>query len=167
MNVEIVSIWPGASFGLPTVIASVPSDIARPESDANYAVGFGKPPKTTRWRKGVSGNPSGKRKPREDERDWTFYDVMADELKREASVTKDGRTIKLSKERILAQASVNRAVKGDNQAARFVVETAAKAKRRQIKQEIVEDAEASRAKDREAVAQFLASFTRQKPSEES
>lgn len=35
-------------------------------SDADDAVGFGKPPKKSRWRKGQSGNPNGRPKAKSD-----------------------------------------------------------------------------------------------------
>ena len=57
--------------------------------DADEAVGFGKPPKRTRWRKGQSGNPKGRPKAKSD----YLNDAAAILSEPVTATTPDGRSV--------------------------------------------------------------------------
>ncbi len=75
---------------------------------AGYEVGYGKPPQSTRFRPGQSGNPRGRRK---DRRNFKTY--LHEELETKVTVTKDGRQRTMMKVQLIATQLVNTAVKGD------------------------------------------------------
>jgi Family of unknown function (DUF5681) len=70
-------------------------------------LGYGKPPKNTRSRKGVSGNPAGcpKRAPDLDA-------ALLREAKSRITVTENGRRIRVSKHDIIVKQFTNNAMKG-------------------------------------------------------
>lgn len=63
-----------------------------------YDVGYGKPPKSTRWRKGISGNPKGRPK-----KSKSFYDLSKKELDKKHRITEGGQTKWLSTKEIIAR----------------------------------------------------------------
>lgn len=79
-------------------------------------VGYAKPPKATRFRKGRSGNPSGRPK-----RTLTQLEVLRRELAQKVTVTENGRRRKLSKGELVAKQLVTRAVKGEVAALRMML----------------------------------------------
>lgn len=84
---------------------------------ANYDVGYGKPPTHTRWSKGMSGNPSGKRK-----RPPTFEECVHEELSR-LFPAKEGRRTRLRDvRRLLIRRLINDAMAGDNKAAKLLMD---------------------------------------------
>jgi len=85
----------------------------------NYKVGYGRPPKATRFRKGQSGNPSGKKKPPSLEK------VLKRALSRKARVSVDGAAHSLPMTDVIVEALVRKAARGDLGAIRLVLATAA------------------------------------------
>lgn len=84
----------------------------REDDDTPYAVGYGKPPKATRFRKGRSGNPRGR------PRGARGVGALLDEaLSQEVTVTEGGRTSRISKREALILSLITRAIKGDMRAA--------------------------------------------------
>ncbi|SPJ25041.1 DUF5681 domain-containing protein [Palleronia abyssalis] len=84
--------------------------------EGSYEVGFGKPPKATRFRKGRSGNPRGR------PRGARGVKVLLDEaLSRKITVTEGGRTARVSKSEALLVSLINKAIKGDIRAAAQVL----------------------------------------------
>ena len=79
-------------------------------ADRDYEVGYGKPPQSTRFAPGKSGNPSGKRKAKP-----TLSERLDRILAETISVTESGRTRKLPKEEVFLRQLVNLAMKGDRQ----------------------------------------------------
>ena len=81
------------------------------ESDDDYEVGYGKPPKSGQFKKGQSGNPKGR--PKE------AKGVKAS-LKRELTTTitvrERGQEVKLTKAEVLAKGLMSDALKGDPKA---------------------------------------------------
>jgi hypothetical protein len=63
---------------------------------ANYNVGYGKPPRTTRFQRGRSGNPQGRPK---DTR--KLATDLAAELGERITVREEGRSRRISKQRAL------------------------------------------------------------------
>lgn len=89
--------------------------MARSRKGGQYEVGYGKPPKHTRFQSGQSGNPGGKRK-----RAMTVSELIAAEATRLVSVTENGKTTKLRKDQVTVKALFAKAMKGDLQAARLI-----------------------------------------------
>jgi hypothetical protein len=75
---------------------------------SGYKVGYGKPPKTTRFKKGKSGNPSGRPKGSLN----LATDVTA-ELGEHITVREDGRSRRVSKQRALIKSLMAKALQGD------------------------------------------------------
>ncbi len=77
----------------------------------DYDVGYGKPPVHSRFKPGVSPNPSGGKKGRRS--------LKADfeaELLEVVTVTENGKILKLSKQQLVVKALVTKAAKGDTRA---------------------------------------------------
>ncbi len=83
----------------------------------DYEVGYGKPPVDTRFRKGQSGNPSGKRKV-----PLTHEQIVARELDRKITITEDGKKKRVTKREVIHMATIRKAMKGDLRAAVMVME---------------------------------------------
>lgn len=82
-----------------------------------YEVGYRKPPKHTQFKKGQSGNPSGKPKKilSEDE-------IVLRELNARVPITEGGKQKRMAKMEIVLKRQVNLAMQGDPKAVRFVME---------------------------------------------
>lgn len=83
-------------------------------SDDNkpYAVGYGKPPRSTQFRPGQSGNPRGRPKGARG-----VGKVLEDALSQHVSVTEGGHTSRITKREALILSLVTKALKGDMRAA--------------------------------------------------
>jgi len=88
-----------------------------PEDD--YEVGYGKPPKATQFKKGQSGNPSGKKRPA------SLEDILKRTLAAQVTASIDGKKQSLSMMEAIVQALVRKAVTGDLAAIKTVVQAAA------------------------------------------
>lgn len=86
-----------------------------------YSVGYGKPPKHSRFKPGQSGNPKGR--PKGAQSDSTLLQA---ELKRSVAITENGRSGKLSKRAVMIRNLVNKAM-GDIKAAQVVIAMSEKA----------------------------------------
>ena len=80
------------------------------------SVGYGKPPKATRFQKGRSGNPSGRPK-----RTRTQLDLLRRELAQRVTLTEGGRKRRLTKGELVAKQLVTRAMKGEVAALRMML----------------------------------------------
>jgi Family of unknown function (DUF5681) len=88
-------------------------DDADPPKDQ---VGYKRPPIETRWKKGQSGNPSGKRK-----KDASFAKAVMDALSEKVTlVGKDGKRRKCTKFELSIIQLVNKAAAGDLRATKEV-----------------------------------------------
>lgn len=88
-------------------------------SDDDYEVGYGKPPKSTQFKKGQSGNPSGKKKPA------SLETILKSTLAKQVTVTVDGKKQSLSMMEAIIQTLVRKAATGDLAAIKTVVQAAA------------------------------------------
>lgn len=79
-----------------------------PEDDR---VGYGRPPKKSRFKSGQSGNPSGRRKS-----PHNVATALVAELQTKVTVRENGQDQKLPKSAAMAKALVARALKGDAKA---------------------------------------------------
>ena len=85
--------------------------MAQPNDDPTSAVGYGKPPVHTRFRKGQSGNPKGRRKGQRNIR------TVVDEALRQRIIIREGDRIRsLTKLDGIIVTMVNAALKGDAKA---------------------------------------------------
>lgn len=79
-------------------------------------VGYGKPPKASRFQKGRSGNPSGRPK-----RIRTQLEVTRRELAQKVTITENGRKRRLTKAELVAKQLVTKAMKGEAPAMRMLL----------------------------------------------
>jgi hypothetical protein len=82
-----------------------------------YEVGYGKPPQSTRFKKGVSGNPRGRPKTSQQK----LGSVMTDVLNREIEYMEAGRPKRASIMEVIITQLVSRAAKGDVAAGRMIL----------------------------------------------
>lgn len=78
------------------------------ESANDYEVGYGKPPKSRQYKKGKSGNPSGRPSGSKNLK-TDIEDVLAETI----PVKEGGRSKRVSKQRAVVMALVVKAMKGD------------------------------------------------------
>ena len=82
------------------------TDHADPANDD--AIGYGRPPKHSRFKPGRSGNPRGRpRKTR------SIESMIKRELDQTVKITEGGRELRISKREAIIKQFVNRAIKGD------------------------------------------------------
>ncbi len=79
-------------------------------------VGYGKPPRTTQFRKGVSGNPRGR--PRGV---GTFASLLEEALAEPVVVNENGRRHKASKLQVIVKQLVNKAAQGDHRSIQLLM----------------------------------------------
>lgn len=84
-----------------------------------YEIGYKKPPKHTRWKKGESGNRRGRPKKRVKLSD--FETAFEGALNTLISVSENGSVRQIKKLNALATQTVNKALKGNHQATNLVV----------------------------------------------
>jgi hypothetical protein len=80
----------------------------RDKKNGNYEIGFGKPPKNTQFRKGLSGNAKGR--PRGSR---NLATVMDEALGERIAITENGRRKTATKLQVIVKQIVNRAAQGD------------------------------------------------------
>ena len=95
-----------------------------PARKADYEIGYGKPPKATRFKKGQSGNPAGaKKKVAIDD-----VRVMVEEVLAELITLRDGgKDRKVSRLEAMLRTQLLNALKGDSKAAKAVFKLSQKA----------------------------------------
>jgi Family of unknown function (DUF5681) len=75
---------------------------------ASYEIGFGKPPRSTQFRPGQSGNPAGRPPGAKN-----FATALEEALRERVVVIENGRRRRISKRDAIAKHLVNKAVGGD------------------------------------------------------
>ena len=114
--------------------------------EQTYEIGYGKPPVSKQFRKGVSGNPSGRTKRQSDPIDpGHLLEAIDNE---EVIVMDNGRRKRMSKAEISFRQLMTKAARGDLKAARLVAKMAqnyfAPEVRTQSRLEVLTVAEANR-----------------------
>lgn len=82
-----------------------------------YEVGYGKPPKHTQFKKGQSGNPSGKRKKEE-----TLRSQLTKIVSERLPVQQNGTLVTMRKDEAMLNSVVIQAMKGDLPSVRYVTD---------------------------------------------
>jgi Family of unknown function (DUF5681) len=96
--------------------AAADADAPAASGPPDYAVGYGRPPTHTRFRKGRSGNPAGR--PRGSR---SLPALVAAELDRPVAVREGGAVRRMRKRQALAASLVNKALQGDGRALMLLV----------------------------------------------
>ena len=91
---------------------------ANGESPDDYEVGYGKPPKHTRFKPGQSGNPRGRAKGTKN-----LKTDLIEELAEKISIREGDRIQTVSKQRALVKSVMNRGIKGDTRAINITLST--------------------------------------------
>jgi len=87
------------------------------EKQRDYEVGYGKPPRSTRFKKGQSGNPRGRPSGSKN-----LSTLLSEALNEPVIVTENGRRRKISKRQAIIKQLVNQSAKGDWRAAKFLLD---------------------------------------------
>ena len=119
----------------------------------DYAVGYGTPPRETRFVKGRSGNPRGR--PRGAK---SFNTLLSDKLNEPVTVAENGRRRKISKREAIVTQLVNRSAAADFRAIKILLDIVRDIER-QIEPGSRETAEFSEA-DKKVIEQLKARFSK-------
>ena len=93
-------------------------------SDSGYEIGYGKPPKNTRFQKGKSGNSEGR--PKKTPTDPIDVAAILDHLENEEVTVRDnGTSKKMKKIELRLRRQFGNAIKGDLKSAQLLMELAA------------------------------------------
>lgn len=79
--------------------------------EAVKPVGYGSPPNHSKWQKGQSGNPQGRRKG-----SVNLKTDLMQELNETIAITENGKPRRISKQRALIKSLMNNSIKGDPRA---------------------------------------------------
>lgn len=93
----------------------------RKDKNRDYEVGYGRPPKHSRFKKGQSGNPSGR--PKEP---TTFLESLNKHFSDTIKVTKNGREYKITTLSALSQKYINLLLSGDPKMLKLFMDNIAK-----------------------------------------
>ena len=94
------------------------SESDQPGDKRKSAVGYGRPPVNRQFKRGQSGNPRGRPKGSKN-----LATMVAEALNEKIKVrTKDGRTRTLSKQELMVEVMINKAIAGDTKAFATVVQ---------------------------------------------
>jgi Family of unknown function (DUF5681) len=88
----------------------------RPTGAGSYEIGYCKPPMTTRFRKGQSGNPKGRGKGMKN-----FNAAFMKAMNQKVTVSLNGKPTKISKLDAAAMQLANNAARGDKNSIQFAV----------------------------------------------
>jgi Family of unknown function (DUF5681) len=114
----------------------------------NNAVGYGRPPVSTRFKAGQSGNPKGRPKGA-----LNLRTDLREELAERIRLREGERDLKVTKQRAMLKALVAKALKGDARAANVLLGLVSKLFEPEPEREVIPDLSAE---DQEILERFLA-----------
>ena len=88
------------------------------DKELDYEVGYGRPPRQTRFEPGRSGNPRGR-----PNRSKNLATLLSEALREPVTVTENGRRRKVSKRQAVIKQLVNRSARGDLKAMQMLLGT--------------------------------------------
>ena len=86
------------------------------DKELDYEVGYGRPPRQTRFEPGRSGNPRGR-----PNRSKNLATLLSEALREPVIVTENGRRRKVSKRQAVIKQLVNRSARGDLKAMQMLL----------------------------------------------
>jgi hypothetical protein len=86
------------------------------DGDAGYEVGYGRPPRHTRFPKGRSGNPKGR--PKGSKNSAT---LLMDALRERVVISENGRRKTITKQQAIVKQIVNKAASGDHRSIQLLL----------------------------------------------
>ena len=95
------------------------------DNEADYEVGYGKPPRHTRFKKGRSGNPRGRPNGSKN-----LSTLLSETLSESVIVAENGGRRTISKRRAIITQLVNRSAKGDLRALKILLDMLQEMERR-------------------------------------
>jgi hypothetical protein len=104
--------------------------MSKRKKTGSYEVGYGKPPEDRQFKKGVSGNPSGRPKKASD-----LESELIQELSSKVIMNENGKRKIIKKSEGLMRQLVNKAISGNLQAARLVINLRVRAQERAAEQQ--------------------------------
>ena len=116
-------------------------------SQPDYAVGYGRPPKETRFQPGKSGNPTGRRTGSR-----SVGAILNDVFRQKIEVTENGKTRRVIALEVMARRLRNDALRGDAKAIKLSIELM---RRHSETKETAVQFDELQAQDREILAQYL------------
>ena len=127
-----------------------------PEAPRDYEVGYGKPPRHTRFRKGQSGNPQGRPKGSQN-----LTTLLSEALNEPVVVAENGRRRKITMRQAIIKQLVKRSATADLRAMKILLDMVRDLER-QAEPASPETAEFSEA-DEKVLEQLRARFSNGKP----
>jgi hypothetical protein len=98
-------------------LTMLPKHLKRLRVDKEFQVGYKKPPKSTQFQPGQSGNPSGRPKRKAS----TFAESIERELNTVITVVESGKQLRITKRQAIVKQQTNKALTGDSKAATLVM----------------------------------------------
>lgn len=83
----------------------------------DYEVGYKKPPRSSQFKEGSSGNPRGRAKS-----PLNFDDQLMKEFGSFMTINENGRPVRVSKREVMIKQTLNQAIKGNPQAIRLSID---------------------------------------------
>ena len=120
--------------------------------NSTYPVGYKRPPRTTRFKPGVSGNPKGRPKGAK-----SLTTAVNKELRAKVDVTENGKHKRITKQQALVKHLVNKAAGGDPKALPLIVKLTASGEDTETETREAEDV-FDTATDREVIASVIERF---------
>ena len=93
----------------------MPDKVDKRKNYTDYEVGYGKPPVHSQFKKGQSGNPSGKPKTQK-----SLAHLLEEESAKEVKVHEGGAEKTITKKELMVKSLIAKACKGDLKSVKFI-----------------------------------------------